>query len=280
MSVTQAGTAVAAIPIFVSAGQINAILPSTAKAGLASLRVTYQGRTSNAIPIQIGDSGPGIFAISGGGYGPGVVQNFVASDNQPINSLVSPAERGQAITIWATGLGPVPFPEDVAPQAGDVAAAVSVTIGGRPAAKLYSGRAPCCSGVDQVVVTVPNDAPLGCWVPLQITAGGVVSNTVTMAITSAGAQGCSDTDNPLSALVRTSGTQGFVHVQRVDSFNDVTSAPISALLDKLYARFITQPAATFAFDPYLSYPPSGSCIVHQTAGDANVAKTLRGVPWT
>ena len=277
LSLTQADkTMVAAIPLFVSPSQINAILPSTAKAGLASLRVTYQGRKSNAIPIQIEDSGPGIFAISSGGYGPGVVQNFVAADNQPINSLNTPAAPGQTITIWATGLGPVNFSDNVAPQAGDVAALVSITIGGKLAGKLYSGRAPCCSGVDQIVATIPNDAPLGCWVPLQVKAGGVVSNTVTIAIAAKGSATCSDASNPLSSLERAPGTQGFVHIQRVDSISDVTSAPVATLLDNLYARFITPSSPDFAFDPYLSYPPAGSCLVHQTSGDANVNKSLRG----
>ena len=44
LSVTLAGLTVAAIPLFVSPSQITAILPSTVKVGLASLRVTYQGR--------------------------------------------------------------------------------------------------------------------------------------------------------------------------------------------------------------------------------------------
>ncbi len=277
LSVTQNGAAAAAIPIFVSAAQVNAIMPSTVKAGLATLRLTYQTRRSNAITIQIGDSAPGVFAISGGGYGPGVVQNYVTEDNQPVNSLISPASPGQTVTIWATGLGPVPFADTVAPTPGDVAAPVSVTVGGVPATKLYSGRAPCCSGVDQLVVTLPPSAPLGCWVPLTITAGGVVSNTATLAIAAPGAASCDDPGNPLSKLVRTPGSQAFIHAERIDSIENVDSAlSLHKTLDKLYSRFYMRPDSPFNFDPYMSFPPAGSCSVHQTSGDASFQLTLRG----
>jgi hypothetical protein len=171
----------------------------------------------------------------------------------------------------------VTFPDTVAPTAGDLAAPVAVTIGGRPAVKAYSGRSPCCSGVDQVVVTVPSDAPLGCWVPVQIKAGGLVSNTVTMAIAAAGETTCSDPGNPMSTLVRTPGTQAFVHISRGSTIESVyTAAPTTDTADSIYARFYTRPASPFAFDPYLSYPPAGSCLVHQTAGDSYYEKSLRG----
>ncbi len=277
LSVTQNGVSVAAIPIYVSATQINAIMPSGAKSGLASLRLTYQTRRSNAIPIEVADSAPGIFALSSGGYGPGIVQNFIAADNQPINSLRAPAVQGQVVTIWATGLGPVAFPDTVAPTAGDVAATVTVTIGGRPASKLYSGRSPCCSGVDQVLVKVPDDAPLGCWVPVQIRAGSLVSNTVTMAIAGPGDAACTDAGNPLSTLVRTPGSQAFIHVSRGSTIHTVYQpAPTTDTADSIYARFYNRPDSAFAFDPYLSYPPAGTCLVHQTVGDSYYEKNLRG----
>ena len=277
LSIVQNGVISAAIPIFVSSAQVNAILPSTVKAGLATLRLTYQTRRSNAITLQVADSAPGIFAISGGGFGPGVIQNYIAAGNQPINSHATPTAPGQTITIWATGLGPVTFPDTVAPTAGDVAAPVTVTIGGQPAAKLYAGRAPCCSGVDQLVVTVPASAPLGCWVPLTISAGGVISNTATIAISAPGSSACDDLGNPLSKLARTPGPQAFIHLERVDSIENLDSAtPVHKTLDKLYSRFYTRPESPFHFDPYLSYPPPGTCLVHQASGDAAATKTFRG----
>ena len=163
--------------------------------------MTYQGSKSNATTIHIADSAPGIFAISSGGYGPGVIQNYVSAANQPVNSLTVPATSGQFVTIWGTGLGPVTFPDNVVPTPGNVSTPVTVTIGGQPAAVAYSGRTPCCSGIDQIVATVPQNAPIGCWVPVTINAGGVVSNTATMAIAAPGAASCDDLGDPLSKLV-------------------------------------------------------------------------------
>src|SRR5581483_10967373 len=140
LTVTQTGITTPLYPIFVSPSQINAIMPSTVKAGLATLRLTYLNNKSNTATIQISDAGPGIFGVWSGGYGPGVVQNFVSAENQPINSSVAPAAPGQVITIWGTGLGPVTFPDNVAPAAGNVSTPVTVTIGGQPAAVAYSGR--------------------------------------------------------------------------------------------------------------------------------------------
>jgi uncharacterized protein (TIGR03437 family) len=276
MSVTQNGVTTAAIPIFVSATQVNAIMPSTVTAGLATLRLTYQTRKSNALTIQIADSSPGVFGLTSGGYGPSVVQNFV-NNAFPVNSLKTPATRGQLVIIWATGLGPVAFPDNVAPTAGDVAAAVSVTIGGRPAKKTYSGRSGCCSGLDEVFVEIPADAPLGCWVPVVVTAGGVVSNTTTIAIAAAGATSCDDPGNPLSTLVRTPGSQAFIHVEHIDSIeNTETAKSVAKSLDKIYSRFYTRPDSQYSFDPYMSYPPAGACLVHQTSGDATYDKSFRG----
>ncbi len=110
LSVTRGGVTTQVFPIFVSAGQINAVMPSTVTPGLATLRLFYQGVKSNAITIQIGKSAPGIFAISSGGYGPGIVQNFVSDANQPINSLTTPAAPGQTVIIWGTGFGPSHLP--------------------------------------------------------------------------------------------------------------------------------------------------------------------------
>ena len=278
IGITQGTVTTQAYPIFVSASQVNAVMPSSVTSGLATLRLFYNSVKSNATTIQIANSAPGIFAISSGGYGPGIVQNFVTSANQPINSASAPAVPGQAITIWGTGLGPVTFPDNVAPTAGNVSTPVSVTVGGQPATVLYSGRSPCCSGVDQMVVTLANNVPLGCFVPVTVNAGGVVSNTATMAVAATGAAACSDPSNPLTALVEQPGTQAFIHIGHTDKIDNVDSGtPAQEILDKFYSRFFTRPGSPFNFDPYMSLPPAGTCLVQQTSGDIASGATLRGV---
>ena len=53
ITVSQGNTTVNAIPFFVSAGQINAIMPSNAPVGFDSLRVTVNNSKSNAVPVLV-----------------------------------------------------------------------------------------------------------------------------------------------------------------------------------------------------------------------------------
>ncbi len=277
VSATQGGVTVSAIPIFVSANQLNVILTSNTPLGSNLIRVGYNGRLSNTIAVEVVENAPGIFAISSGGFGPGVVQNFVSEANQPVNSLDNAAARGQVITIWATGLGRVSFPDNVAPTPVNVEFPVTVSIGEREAPPLYAGRSPCCAGVDQIVVRVPDDAPLGCHVPLRLRSGTGVSNTVTLAI-GAGPR-CEDTFNRFSGLMRTARRQGLIQVTRtnslIDSYNAATEANTT---DAVRAVFLDRPASPFLFDPQYSYPPPGSCLLQQTSGNVFRGAPLRGTP--
>ena len=110
LSVTQSRVTTQAFPIFVSAGQINAVLPSSVTAGPATLRLKYQTLTSNAITILIANSAPGIFAISSGGYGPGIVQNYVSATSEPINSLTAQPRRDRSSSSGVPGSDRLRFP--------------------------------------------------------------------------------------------------------------------------------------------------------------------------
>ena len=279
LSVSQGGTSVSAIPIFVSANQINAILPSNAPLGAASLRVGFNGRTSASVQIQVVENAPGIYAISSGGYGPAVVQNFNTDLDQPVNSLDTAAARGQVITIWGTGLGRVPFADNVAPTALNLEVPVTITIGERDAVRLYAGRSPCCSGVDQIVVRIPEDAPLGCYVPLRIRAGNGVSNTVTMAIAATAGARCTDAFNPFTSLIRNSRRQGMILLDRtLNQVDTHITAVEQNTTESARAFFLTREPSPFVFDPQFSYPPPGSCLVQQTTGNAFRGAPLRGTP--
>jgi uncharacterized protein (TIGR03437 family) len=263
------GTApVDAIPLYVGPGQINAIMPSTAPLGIVSVVVTYNNIRSNPAPVKVVNSSFGIYAISGGGFGPGVFQNFVDGGRQPLNSLTTPAQPGQPVTIWGTGLGPVTFPDNVAPTPGSLPTKVEVFVGGKAAPVQYSGRSPCCSGTDQIVFTVPSDAPQGCWVPVQVrTEGTFVSNTATMAIGAAGTA-CSEPANPFGSRFASGGKLGWVSLFRVarreawlaDYTYDTTS-------EYSAATFRSEPGGAFAYNPFYSLPPAGTCSTYTGTGN-------------
>src|SRR3979411_226480 len=55
VTITQGATTVNAIPVFGSNTQVNAILPSNAPLGTATLRVLYFNGRSNPVPVRIVD---------------------------------------------------------------------------------------------------------------------------------------------------------------------------------------------------------------------------------
>lgn len=273
ITVTQGSTTINAIPLYVSASQINAIMPSNAPLGAASLRVINGNSQSNPMPVVISANGFGIFTALGTGLGPGILQNFITQANQPINSAMIAAQPGQVITMWGTGLGPVAA-DNVAPTPGNLPTKVEVFVGGIPVNSiLYSGRTPCCSGIDQIVFQVPNNAPQGCWVPVSVrTSGTVVSNFVSMAITPDGSS-CLKSGSPFV----TPGKYGAFVSLRVTTHEDIgTLAPIDVTGDYATAFAYQAPATSFPFHPMFSWPPAGTCSVYTVTGDLLKGDILPG----
>jgi uncharacterized protein (TIGR03437 family) len=103
VTVTQQSITVNAYPVYVGAGQINAIMPSNAPLGRVSVLVTYNGATSNPSPANVVSSSFGIITVNGAGFGPGSIQNFVATGVPPTNSPQLTATPGQAEILWGRG---------------------------------------------------------------------------------------------------------------------------------------------------------------------------------
>lgn len=265
VEVCQGGACADALPLFVSASQINAVMPSDAPLGAVSIRVRADGQAGNFTPAAVVSSSVGVFAVSSAGFGPGIVQNYLAADNQPINSATRTARPGQVVTLWATGLGPALNADNVAPQAGDLPIQVEIFVGGKAVThKLYSGRSPCCAGVDQIVFEIPADAPLGCYVPVAVRTGAaVVSNDVTISLSGDGGP-CSDAEGAAGAALRQGGKLGGLTVTR--GRLTTTAGPVGA--DTLEALFTEERGGPWAYQPLYSPPPAGACAVSAGRGDA------------
>ena len=115
----------------------------------------------------------------------------------PAVVCVQPAAIGDFLVLYATGLGKAtpngdpngpPLPTGTVPPAnGSVlyktVVSPTVTIGGVPAAVLYSGLAPGFPGLYQVNVQVPNGVAAGDEVPVVLSLPGAASdNSVTLAV--------------------------------------------------------------------------------------------------
>ena len=273
--------AVDAIPLYVSPTQINAILPSNAPLGPASVVVTYSNARSNPSTIRVAASAFGIYAISSAGYGPGVLQNYNSPTDQPVNSLQTSAQPGQVITLWGTGLGAVSFADNVAPTPGSLATPVEVFVGGKLASVQYSGRSPCCSGTDQIVFTIPADAPTGCWVPVQVrTEGTTVSNTVTIAIGSSAGAACNEAANPFAMRYVNGGRLGWVDLRRFALHSQPINLTIDTTVDYSAVLLRNEPGGPFAFNAVYSLPPAGSCGTYYGSGDLLWKDALPGTAFS
>ena len=270
IAITQGETSVQAIPLFVASGQINAILPSDAPLGAASLRVRNGVRRSNPVPVHIVASQPALFTSTGLGFGPGSAQNRASDGALTVNSPASPAVPGQLVDLYATGLGGVTFPDNEAASAGAIPGVeIELWIGGVPVAPediLYAGRSPCCAGLDQLVARIPQSAPAGCYVPVHMrTNGGPLSNTATLAIAPPGAE-CPGFLLPDGAPPASAGLIAMIRTAIDDRLD--RPFPLEYSLDLGAARFRSLPATPFAFDATLALPPEGACTLYQGTGAA------------
>lgn len=199
VAVTVGGSTVKALMYYTSAAQVAALLPSDTPTGTGTVTVSYNNQTSATAPMTVVANNLGIFTIDSSGGGSGIV-------TYPDYSLVSPvkaancggpsttcgaANPGDTLTLWGTGLGPV--------SGSDAAGAglgvnmpnipLKLWLGGVQAPVTYQGRSGCCVGEDEIVFTVPKDAPTGCAVPLVVQIGNQISNTTLMPVAN-GSRSC------------------------------------------------------------------------------------------
>ena len=269
LNVIQGGTAVAVIPLYVSAGQINAIMPSNAPLGMASIQVVNGNLKSNLHPVRVVGNSFGIFTVLGTGSGPGVFFNIAPDGSMPVNSPTITAQIGQTITLYGTGLGPVTGGDNVAPTAGNLPTQVDLFVGGVPAQVSYKGRTSCCAGLDQINFTVPDKAPSGCWVPVYVRTGGAtISNFTTIAIDPAGGVCSTDVLPHLSSALVNGSAFGEVVALRATTHEDVgVRATVDVMADYHLSFGIGAKAVPFPFNPGLSVPPSGTCTLYTLPGD-------------
>ncbi len=169
--------------LYVSPGQINAIIPYDLTANSSTALVVQRGLTSTlsaVVPIQISETQPAVFPIGNGQWA------IVDQNNQLLGST-NPTKAGDIIVIYCTGLGPVtggvsagsPAPSSpLAPTTNTV----SVTISGQPASVSFSGLTPSYVGLYQINVLVPPGVQSGNAVSVVISSGGIQSSPVTIPV--------------------------------------------------------------------------------------------------
>ena len=184
---------IAAPLVYVSPGQINALVPyGVAGQSTVNVVVTRYSLTTAPFAVSITNSSPGIFTATENGSGQGAILNVPANPSDltayTYNGTGNPAPQGSVIEFFATGMGvwspAVPDGTINLVATKFSAQPVSLTIGGKAATIYYAGSAPYeVWGTLQVIAYIPSGIGSGPQ-PLVLTIGQNDNSTqgVTVAV--------------------------------------------------------------------------------------------------
>ncbi len=171
---------------YVSPGQIDAFVPAGMNAGTQQLTVIRNGTRSSGVDVLVTEVGPGLFSLDGSGQGQGAI--LVTNTGSPAVPE-QPVKRGQSISIYCTGLGPVNGnpPQDgeatpLSPSLPDLRYSEGHNWRRGCARQFLRGLAPTLVGIYVVNVQVPDTVNPGDNIPVMLTIGGLASNSVTIAV--------------------------------------------------------------------------------------------------
>jgi uncharacterized protein (TIGR03437 family) len=167
--------------MFVSPGQINALLPSSLAPGDYTLQIQVTGQPNISGPFTAARNAPGLFFQTIGSVNYALAMHADGS----MVTTASPAVGGETISMLGTGFGPYQqavldgfFPPNPPPAVKD---AVTLSVGGINPAPT-STAAPGFSGVVATQFEVPSGLAGGTSVPVLVTINGVDSNTVMLPV--------------------------------------------------------------------------------------------------
>jgi uncharacterized protein (TIGR03437 family) len=170
--------------LYTSSGQLNVQVPFSTPVN-TNYQLSVQRDSLVSLPEQlvVAEANPGVFTVNEQGTGQGVI---FKSDGVTLAQAGTPANQGETVVIYCTGLGPVspPVPEGApAPPSplSNTVNAVTVTIGGQNAPVSFSGLTPGYPGLYQINAVVPNGVS-GDEVPVVVMAAGQTSPPVTLAV--------------------------------------------------------------------------------------------------
>jgi uncharacterized protein (TIGR03437 family) len=171
-----------AVPLlYVSPGQINFLIPTNEVAGDVLLRVVRQSLTGPTVTLTLVNAAPALFPST---------DNFATAQDYNANyatvTAAAPAQPGDLIVLYATGLGPTqPLPDtgEVPQYPGKITAfnSLQVLLNGNainPSTMPYAGLTPGFAGLYQVNFYLPGNCPPNPQIQLaigqQISASGIM----------------------------------------------------------------------------------------------------------
>ena len=145
-----------AAPIyFVSAGQINCLVPYSTAGATATIVVQNGGANSNTVTVPVAVTSPGIYSLDQSGTGAGAIEHASGA----VVNAANPAVAGETVVVFLTGMGAV------APTIADGTASTgnpqhqttlpTVYVADQQATVNFSGLTPGFPGLYQLNVIIP-----------------------------------------------------------------------------------------------------------------------------
>jgi uncharacterized protein (TIGR03437 family) len=152
--------------------QINGQVPATITSGSHLLRVKSAFGTTQQT-VEVAAVSPGIFLV--GSPPLGAIENY---PDGSLNATNNPVARGQALILFATGLGAVTKQS----QFSVVTSPVTAILNGVEMPVSFAGLAPGFTGLYQVNVPIPPATAPGLGISLTLKQAGQLSNTVFVSL--------------------------------------------------------------------------------------------------
>jgi uncharacterized protein (TIGR03437 family) len=172
--------------VYVSATEIDCIVPYGVEGPTATVVVQNGGAASNTVTVPVAATMPSVFSVDQSGTGLGAMRH--AGDSSIVD-VSRPATAGGVISIFLTGMGAVAPavddgmpPPSAEPLARTTASPIYVLVGGEPATILYSGLAPGFPGLYQLNVRLPAFLPATGTLPLAVQTGNAFHDQVDIPV--------------------------------------------------------------------------------------------------
>ena len=237
--------------LYVSPGQVNALVPTGLLDGAGPSRAvlplvirTMQG-VSEAEQVAVVPQALGVFSLTGDGCTSPAILNVSSDGSVSLNSPANPANTGEFISIYGTGLGEVflappdgePFPPDRPSTSrfgvpGIVFGNDFVSTFGA----IFAGRAPGFTGLDQINIPVTANMPVGCDLPVRVFTTRSASQEVPVSIKTPSDAACRVVPHTRTASIewriRTVFAAGRTAVRDEEVQVELSSSPFGSLLSQ------------------------------------------------
>lgn len=271
-SPSSGGTAIPAKMIYSSAGQVAGLLPSSIAPGTYAVQLTYNSQVSAPVNVTVvarsfgiataNSAGTGAAQVTIGNVNGGVSLVRLTGGTLAFNGLtwtLAPAHPNDTLVLWGTGGGADPL-NDTGGTSGDQTAAgnFTVSVDGTAITPQYAGASSGYPGLWQINFTLPPTIAADCFATLQVTAGGQLSNVVTIAIAPPGQSSCTSLIST-STLNTLSSGGNIVMAGLAIGRTTYTTSGTTSTIESVGGVFNRYTAAEFLI-PY-SGPRFGLCTV-------------------